>query len=80
MSAGVFVGGAVLAIALIAIPGEPDPGYTAGCTDAGAAVQVEPDTYANRQAANAWCEEQRAFLDTGLDQVSHLVNALWGQR
>lgn len=78
MTAGTVLGAAVLAIALVAIPsGEPDPGYIADCADDGTVTEVEPDTRANREAADQWCAEIVTFQRA--DQFARHVADLWGK-
>lgn len=77
MSAGTIVGAAVLALVLIAVPGEPDPAYTADCADNGTAIGVEPDTRANREAAADWCTRLVVFQRA--ETAVRRLDSLWGK-
>ena len=73
---GVVIGGAVIAVLLVIVPGEVDPEFTADCVGS-AAVNVRPDTHANRDAAADWCQELAAFQRT--DRAARVVETLWGK-
>lgn len=70
MSGGAIAGGALLAVLLVTVPSDDKPedaGYITDCLG-GAAVNVRPDTVANRRTAAEWCSWD-----------GHHLYSLWGQ-